>query len=118
MEETWYEGMPGEAMKSAADRAYERAEAVIRDGLARGLGFDAACAGIEVDDEDLRRAIMDDMLKVVVAEEHFAKGIALDELAGRLEVSPERLEAAKQEMFRDIEETRIRELHREGPGGE
>ncbi len=103
MAEKWFEDLPEDFFESEADRAYRESFAQIRKGLEEGLGFDDACAAVEIKDEDLRKQIITDMLKVIIAEEHFAKKIPLEELAGRLKVQPEVLETAKLSMFEDIE---------------
>jgi deoxyhypusine synthase len=112
MTETWYEGLPEDIFKTVTDKAYEKAEAAIREGLAKGLDFDTACAAIEVKDSDLRKSIVDDMLKVLIAEEHFTKGVPLDELAKRLNVPVERLEAAKTKMLEDVRDTSIKAFYK------
>jgi hypothetical protein len=91
MGEAWYEGLPDEAFVSETAKAYKEAEDRIREGLAKGLDFDTACSAIEVPDEGLRKSIIDDMLKVLIAEEHFGKNVPLDELAKKLAIAPERL---------------------------
>ncbi len=112
MGDAWYEGLSDEDFKTETAREYERASAKIREKLAAGLDFDTACAAIEVKDEGLRKSIIDDMLKVLIAEEHFGKNISLDELAGKLNVSPERLEAAKAAMLEDVRDTSIKAFYK------
>lgn len=102
MEEKWYDSLPDNFFESEADKAYKEAFATIRAGLEQGLGFDEACKAVEVKDEVLRKQIIADMLKVILAEEHFAKKVPLEDLAGRLKVTTEFLEAIKQTMFKDI----------------
>ena len=112
MAEKWYEGLPDDAFKTETDKAYEKATAVIREALARGLDFDTACGTIEVEDENLRKSIIDDVLKVLIAEEHFTRDTPLEELAKRLNVSVERLEAAKKSMLEDVRDTSIKAFYR------
>lgn len=111
MAETWYEGLPDDAFKTETDKAYEDAEAAIREKLAQGIDFDAACAGIEVKDEELRKAIILDMLKVLIAEEHFSKNLPLDELAAKYKISVDRLESAKLSMLEDVKNTSIKAFY-------
>ncbi len=112
MAEKWYEGLPDDAFKTETDKAYELAVAKVREGLAKGLDFDAACAAIEVENEELKKSIIDDMLKVLIAEEHFGKGLPLEDLAKILNVSLERLEAAKTSMLNDVKETSIKAFYK------
>jgi hypothetical protein len=112
MGEAWYEGLPDDAFVTETAKAYKEAEDKIREKLASGLDFDTACAAIEVKDEGLKKSIIDDMLKVLIAEEHFGKNVPLDELAKKLGVAPERLETAKAGMIEDVKETSIRAFYK------
>jgi hypothetical protein len=117
MAEKWYEGLSEDAFKSEEDKAYEGAFAKIREDLARGLDFDAACSGVNVPDENLRKNIMDDMLKVLIAEEHFLRKIPLEDLSRKLNLPVERIETAKAEMLEDVEKSAVDALHREHGAG-
>ena len=84
------------------ERLHEAGFAAIRAGLAEGLGFDAACARVEAADADLRRIIVDDFLKVTIAERHFQAGQGTEEVAAALGVSLERVEFARREMLAEV----------------
>ncbi len=111
MAEKWYDDLPDDAFITATDIAYQKAVAKIREGLEKGLDFDSACAAIE-GDEKLKKHIIDDMLKVIIAEEHYNKNIPLDKLSGVLKVSVERLETAKREMLEDVKESSIKAFYK------
>lgn len=102
MAESWHEGLPDDAFMAEADRQYMLQIRKIREGLARGLGFDEASALIEEQDEGVKASILDDTLKVLIAEEHFARGIGLEEMAQRMKIPAEKLEAAKKSMLDEI----------------
>jgi hypothetical protein len=112
MAEKWYEGLPDDAFLTETDKTYEKAAVRIRERLDQGLDFDSACASIDVENDVLKKHIADDMLKVLVAEEHFNKNIPLDELAGRLKVSLDRLESAKLEMLEDVRNSSIKAFYK------
>ncbi len=112
MGEAWYDGLPDDAFVTEKDKAYEKATAKIREGLAKGLDFDTACAAVDVEDESLKIHIIDDMLKVLIAEEHFQHDLPLDELSKKLNVSLERLETAKIEMLDDVKNSSIRAFYK------
>lgn len=121
MAESWHEGLPDDAFMAEADRQYMLEVKRVREGLAKGLGFDEATALIGEKDEAVKASIIDDTLKVLIAEEHFAKGITLEEMAGRLKIPSERLEAAKKNMLDEIVgdasmREYLRELDNENPG--
>ena len=112
MAETWYEGLPDDAFVTEEDKAYKKAEAEIRDKLAKGVDFDTACAGIEVGDEELKKNIILDMLKVLIAEEHFGKNVPIDELGSKYKISLDRLESAKLSMLEDVKNTSIKAFYK------
>jgi hypothetical protein len=112
MAEKWYEGLSDDAFKTDTVKIYEKAEAIIREKLDRGLDFDIACAAIAVTDEKLRRDIIDDMLKVLIGEEHFTKNVSLEDMAKKLKVTPERLEKAKLEMLEDVKNSSIKAFYK------
>lgn len=102
MSEAWYEGLPDDYFKNSSDKVYESAFSTIRSGLAAGLGFDEACARLDVEDASLREQIISDMLKVLITEEHFAKKISLEELSVKLKIDLVRLKAMRDEMLKEI----------------
>jgi len=112
MAEKWYDDLPDEAFLTETDIAYQKAVEKLREGLEKGLDFDSACAAIQTGDEKLKKHIIDDMLKVLIAEEHYNKNIPLEELSGKLNVSVDRLEAAKQEMLEDVKESSIKAFYK------
>jgi len=112
MAEKWYDGLPDDAFLTETDIVYRKAVEKIREGLASGLDFNSASAAIDVEDETLKNHIIDDMLKVIIAEEHYNKGIPLDKLANALNVSVDRLETAKREMLDDVKESSIKAFYK------
>lgn len=112
MSEKWYEGLPDDAFMTETDKIYEKAVSTIREGLEKGLDFDTACSAIEVEDETLRNNIIDDMLKVLISEEHFDKKIPLEDMAKKLKIPVERLESAKSGMLKDVRDSSIDAFYR------
>ena len=112
MAEKWYDGLPDDAFLTETDKAYEKAIFQIREGLAKGLDFDSACAAVKVDNEKLKRHIIDDMLKVIIAEEHYNKNIPLDKLSAALKTPLDRLESAKAEMLEDVTKSSIKAFYK------
>ena len=112
MAEKWFDGLPDDAFITETDMAYEKAISRIRAGLEKGLDFDSACASIEAENEELKRHIIDDMLKVIIAEEHYNKNIPLDKLAVALKVPVDRLESAKAEMIEDVKNSTIKAFYK------
>jgi YesN/AraC family two-component response regulator len=112
MAEKWYEGLGDDAFLTETDKAYEKAISQIREGIEKGLDFDSACAAIKIDNEELKEHIIDDMLKVIIAEEHYNKNVPLDALASAIKISVERLEAAKSEMLEDVKNSSIKAFYK------
>ncbi|MEC4676159.1 MAG: hypothetical protein VST72_04435 [Nitrospirota bacterium] len=117
MTEAWYDGLPDDAFSATTeiDKEYRNAEAVIRERLAHGLDYDRACEAIQVKDEALRKNIIEDMLKVLISEEHFNRKLSLEEMAGKLKISVERLKSAKLDMIEDVKDASIKEFYK-SPG--
>lgn len=83
------------------DKIYDEAIAIIRDALKNGLNFQEACSMICVDDHVLRRFIVDDALKIMIAEMHYLKGLSLQQVSDTLNVPPKIINIANREMLED-----------------
>ena len=108
----WYDELPDDAAASEAGKIYEKAFRTVHEGLTKGLGFDEACASLDIADETLRASVIDDIFKVLIAEEHFGKNMPLETLSGILKVPVSRLESAREEMFEDIKDASAKEFYR------
>ena len=85
---------------------------IIFEGMQKGLSFDDACAGLEVVDPEMRQIIIDDYLKVTIAEQHFQAQRPLEEVAKDLKVPLERIEAARAQMMLEVEKAAIDHYHK------
>jgi hypothetical protein len=83
------------------DRIYSESIAKIREGMKNGLTFDKVCDTLKVEDEELKSFILDDALKIMIAEMHYGKGISLDEVARALNIPMNRVSVASLEMLED-----------------
>jgi len=93
------------------ERLYDESITAIKNALDEGLGFDEACGRISLDDEAFRNMLIDDYLKISVAEFHFNKGEPLEDLAARFRIPEERLVKAKQEMLEEVQQASIDVFH-------
>lgn len=84
------------------DQIYRKSIAIIRKNIENGQPFDIACEAISVADEVLRRTIIDDALKIEIAERHYGKNIPFIEISRTLQVSMERILKANNEMLEDV----------------
>jgi hypothetical protein len=83
------------------DRIYGESITKIREGMKDGLTFDKACEAIKVDDEELKEFILDDALKIMLAELHYGKGMSLEEVSKTLNISMGKISVASLEMLED-----------------
>ncbi|MFC1512854.1 hypothetical protein ACFL5J_00210 [Thermodesulfobacteriota bacterium] len=86
------------------NRIYEKAVAILRSELDQGRTFDHACEQLDVADQELRALIIDDFLKILIAEDHFGGGKGLDDIALCLGIPYETLETARDEMLQEVGE--------------
>ena len=87
------------------DRIYKKSIETIRSNISNGVKFDLACEFITVDDRELKGLIIDDALKIEIAELHYGKRIPLRDVAKKLGVPMERLLQANTEMMEDVVKT-------------
>lgn len=87
------------------DMIYDETISKVREGLRNGLTFKEACSVINVEDIELKRFIVDDALKIMIAEMHYAKGMPFQQVADALKVSLKVINIAHMEMLEDAEIT-------------
>jgi len=108
------EGPAAGGFTAEEERLHEAGFAAISSGLAAGLGFVEACARIEVEDADLRRIIIDDFLKVTIAQRHFQGSASVADVAAALGISSERVEFARREMLAEVAAASVDVFRRQG----
>ncbi|MGO9379070.1 MAG: hypothetical protein ACLPN1_14140 [Dissulfurispiraceae bacterium] len=104
------------------DRIYNESISKIREGMKNGIPFEEACQTIEVADDELKRFILDDALKIMIAELHYGKRMNLEEVARTLNVPMGKVSVASLEMLEDAgiaaaELSRKNNPKPNGPGG-
>lgn len=113
MAEKWSDEQPDDVFLSEDEKTYMNALVKIKQGLAKGFDFESASAAVMIDDEPLRQAVFDDVLKVIIAEEHFMKAVPLEQISRQLNLPIDRLEKANSEMLEDVEETTVKALYKD-----
>jgi hypothetical protein len=102
-ENAWYSDMPQDE-----DQIYEESVRRIRSAVVdQHMPFGKAAELIQVEDAGLRAAILDDALKVLIAEIHFAGGKSLDETTQALGLPRALIEKARIEMLKDVKQAAI-----------
>jgi hypothetical protein len=96
------------------ERLHEAGFAAIREGLAAGLDFSKASERVVSPDADLRRIIVDDFLKVTIAQRHFQAGESTADIAAGLGISVERVEFARKEMLAEVAAASVDVFRRQG----
>lgn len=84
------------------DKIYESAISKIKEAIKNGLNFNEACEVVNVGDPELKRFIVDDALKMMIAEMHYEKGMPLPVVADRLKVPLKAVNIANTEMLEDV----------------
>ncbi len=97
--------MPTRQFSEEDNHAYRKGIEMIRANIQNGVKFDLACEFITMEDEELRAMIIDDALKIELAELHYGKRIPLLEISKRLGVPMDRLLKASHEMLEDLMHT-------------
>ncbi len=94
----------GRKFTDEENRLHAKGIDMIRSSIVSGVKFDVACELITADKE-LKDMIVDDALKIEIAELHYGKNLPLIEVSKKLGVSMERLLRATDEMMEDIMNT-------------
>lgn len=112
---------PGDDLKDDDATFYEESINRIKQGVEQGMTFEQASSLVECKDEALLAAIIDDALKVLIAEKHFMAKMNMDELAKKLRLPLDRVATARQQMIDGVEDAAIEAYRKEHgkqmPGG-
>ena len=84
------------------NRIYEDSMAELRSEIDSGRTFDHACECLNGIDQELRALIVDDFLKIVIAEDHFGTGKELDDIALYMGIPYETVATARDEMLQEV----------------
>lgn len=104
------------------EKIYEESITQIKEGTDLGLGFDEVCAKLVVEDEEFKRLIIDDYLKMTIADLHFNKEQSTQKVADMLKISEARIASARAEMLDEVLQASVDAYHKEtgkenGPTG-
>jgi len=108
------DGKTAGAFTPEEERLHDAGFARIQEGLAAGLGFEKACEGIEALDAELRRIIVDDFLKVTIAQRNFQGSETTSDIAASLGIAVVRVEAARREMLAEVAAASVNFFRRQG----
>ena len=108
MGKEWYADLPDDDA-----RFYEEAVNRIKKGIEQEMTFEQAASLVESEDEKLKAAIVDDTLKLLLAEMHFVKKQTIEEVAKKLRLPLGAVSKARQEMIESVEDAAIEAYKRE-----
>lgn len=89
-------------LSSAEDKLHEEGLAKMRAALAAGKAFAEAEAVLADWEDELRQLIADDLLKMLIAEEHFNEGRSVAEVAAALGLTYEKVAATREAMLQEV----------------
>lgn len=118
MEEKWYEGLGEDAFLKEEDKKYKNVLEKIKAAVEGGMGFDEACKAAGIDTGKSKGAILDDALKVLIAEMHFMQKMPTDKVAEALRLPVERVNSARESMLKEVEELAVKAFHKNLGAGE
>ncbi len=84
------------------DAIYRKSIEIIRSNIRNGVTFALACEFISIEDPDLKGCIIDDALKIEIAELHYGQRMPLRDVAKKLGAPVDRLLRASHEMLEDV----------------
>lgn len=95
------------------NRIYDEAIEKIRALMNGGMHIDEACEKIKVEDEELKRLIREDFLKIMIAEMRYEKGLPLEIVAKELNIPFERINRTHQMMLEEVGHTQAEQLRKQ-----
>jgi len=100
---------------SEEDAIYYDAMEKILAALRNGSTFENACCTIEVADASLKDFILDDAMKIMIAELHYRDGQSLLQVAEKLDVPVTKISYASLEMLEDVSIASAEAFKKENP---
>jgi hypothetical protein len=97
------------------DMLHARAMDFLRKKIHKGEAWKKVTAELTIPDEAFKAVILDDFLKITLAERHFQGKEEIKSIARLLQVPVELLEAVKGEMIREVRDASIEAYHRSRP---
>ncbi|MBF0162371.1 MAG: hypothetical protein HQL88_08785 [Magnetococcales bacterium] len=86
------------------ERVHAEAVAFLKKRLKKGDSWKKAVDALTMADASFKAVVLDDFLKITLAERHFQGGEEIKSVARFLQVPVELLTAIKEEMIREVQE--------------
>lgn len=97
------------------EKIYDCAIGEIRNNLKKGMKFEDACSSVNVDNDDLKLIILEDFLKITVAEMHYTSRKTFEEIAEELDIPLRSVALTHKRMLDDIMNTQKGNLGLDDP---
>ncbi|MFA4827616.1 MAG: hypothetical protein WC594_00235 [Thermodesulfovibrionales bacterium] len=115
MEEKWYDGLSEDAFLTEEHKKYKKAIEKIKDAVKNGMNFEEACNSVDIEDAEKKTTLIDDALKVLIADMYFMQKMSTDKIAEILKIPIERITSARESMLEEIKETAVKTFRRGVP---
>lgn len=93
------------------DRIHGQATAFLTAALKQGKTWKQASRALRVTDPEFKAIILDDYLKITLAQRHFQEGEAIKTIASSLKVPPDLLLAVRAAMIKEVEKASVKAYH-------
>jgi hypothetical protein len=97
------------------ENIYDNAITEIRDNIKKGMKFEDACSSVNVEDDDLKLIILEDFLKITIADMHYTHRKTIDEIAEELDIPVQSVALTHKRMLDDIMNTQKGNLELDDP---
>ncbi|MBF0401326.1 MAG: hypothetical protein HQL90_11210 [Magnetococcales bacterium] len=97
------------------EEIHGRAIDFLRKRLKKGVAWKKMVDDLTIQDAPFKAVILDDFLKILLAERHFQAGEEIKSIAQLLQVPVELLAAVKEDMIREVRDASIEVYHRSRP---
>jgi hypothetical protein len=92
----------------AQDSIYDSAISHLKEGLEKGWAWKRVSDSVQIADPKLKAVILDDFLKITIAERHFQGKESLDRVAKALKVPTDLLIALREAMIEEVSESAVK----------
>ncbi|MEO5340193.1 MAG: hypothetical protein H7837_06705 [Magnetococcus sp. MYC-9] len=97
------------------DQIHAEAMAFLKKRLHKGESWKKVTDALTMADAAFKAVVLDDFLKITLAERHFQAGEEIKSVARTLQVPVELLLAVRDDMIREVQEASIEAYHRSRP---
>jgi hypothetical protein len=90
------------------DKVYDSVIAHLTEGVAKGLPWKKVADSVQMNDKKFKAVILDDFLKITIAQRHFQGGEGLKQVAKSLKVPMDLLIELRAAMIEEVSEASVK----------